>query len=570
MKRHILIFLLFCGTVFPQLSSDGKFYILNLGKIKLPITNYGAIYGYRQPFSIVGSYDTIPFLSSGGFLLSGFADFGLWGNGVQEGIRIGDYQPGPVGSNPDDPKNRIYLLNSYDLPFGLTWQEWKNAVELGADFYDGDGDGIYNPMDKNNNNKWDADEDRPDFLGTETIWCVYNDGVHPALRRFNNILPQGIEIHQTIFVYNVGNPLGRTIFIRYRIINKGTVADILDSVYFSSHTDPDIGEYLNDLAGSDTLVNSGYCFNAYHDSVYYLDLSFVTTLLQTPSIYKDGFSYIDINNNGMYDPGFDLTLDTAFVYKGYLGIDTLPGMSSLKITSYIAGRIWFHWGDPFVPEFVWDLRNFQLGMSMYGNYFDPCNWTYGTVTGNIPCDEVNPVFMYSGDPFNNIGWLNTFPTDQRMYVTTGPFDLYKDKPVDIIIAYSVGKGDNPLAALRDAKTSVEYSIKYHRMNYGIELPEYVDEEKPKYDFGLRYNYPNPFNSETVIEYSLKKRSHITLKVFSILGEEVATLVNGLEETGFYTIRFNPAEQNLNLPSGIYTAVLQSGGLQDVIKMVYLK
>jgi len=60
-----------------------------------------------------------------------------------------NYLPGRVNEDPDDPRNLIYIVNSSDKQFGIRWQQWKDAVELGADFYDGDRDGIYNPVDKN-------------------------------------------------------------------------------------------------------------------------------------------------------------------------------------------------------------------------------------------------------------------------------------------------------------------------------------------------------------------------------------------------------------------------------------
>ncbi|MDZ7765272.1 MAG: hypothetical protein U5K00_12725 [Melioribacteraceae bacterium] len=57
----------------------------------------------------------------------------------------------------------IYVIESTDPDFGPSWQDWSDAVDLGADFYDGDGDGQYSPTDLNGNGEWDADEDRPDL-----------------------------------------------------------------------------------------------------------------------------------------------------------------------------------------------------------------------------------------------------------------------------------------------------------------------------------------------------------------------------------------------------------------------
>ena len=63
----------------------------------------------------------------------------------------------------------IYVVNSNDPPFGSSWQEYKNAVLQGAEFYDGDGDGIYNPIDKNGNGKRDTNEDSPNQIGDATV-----------------------------------------------------------------------------------------------------------------------------------------------------------------------------------------------------------------------------------------------------------------------------------------------------------------------------------------------------------------------------------------------------------------
>ncbi len=154
-------------------------------------------------------------------------------------------------------------MKESDPPFGSSWQEWIFAVDIGAEFYDGDNDGIYDPVDLNNNGQWDPDEDRPDIIGDQVAWCVFNDAVTPRLR-FAGIPPLGIEIHQSVFGYKSSNApqLKNILFIRYKIHNTGNVNSILDSVYFTAWADADLGaEHADDLVGSDTITNSGFTYN---------------------------------------------------------------------------------------------------------------------------------------------------------------------------------------------------------------------------------------------------------------------------------------------------------------------
>jgi Secretion system C-terminal sorting domain len=91
------------------------------------------------------------------------------------------------------------------------------------------------------------------------------------------------------------------------------------------------------------------------------------------------------------------------------------------------------------------------------------------------------------------------------------------------------------------------------------------------EFSLEQNYPNPFNPSTKIRYSIPSTSSgetqkVTLKVYNMLGNEVATLVNEEQTAGNYKISFNPS----GLSSGIYLYKLQSGNFVQTKKMIYLK
>ncbi len=85
-------------------------------------------------------------------------------------------------------------------------------------------------------------------------------------------------------------------------------------------------------------------------------------------------------------------------------------------------------------------------------------------------------------------------------------------------------------------------------------------------FKLSQNYPNPFNPSTTIEYSVQNAGKVELKVYDILGREVQTLVNDVQNPGSYSVLFNAS----NLSSGVYFYKLVSGGYTDIKKMILVK
>lgn len=88
-------------------------------------------------------------------------------------------------------------------------------------------------------------------------------------------------------------------------------------------------------------------------------------------------------------------------------------------------------------------------------------------------------------------------------------------------------------------------------------------------FRLFQNYPNPFNPSTIIRYTLNRTSNVKLKIYNILGNEVAELVNKEQPEGEYKINFNPSEIG-GLSSGIYFYSLQAGSKSLTKKLIYLK
>lgn len=85
-------------------------------------------------------------------------------------------------------------------------------------------------------------------------------------------------------------------------------------------------------------------------------------------------------------------------------------------------------------------------------------------------------------------------------------------------------------------------------------------------FNLSQNYPNPFNPSTQINYSIAKAGMVTLNVFNVIGEKIATLVSNVQNAGSYSITFDASR----LSSGIYFYRLESNGMISTHKMVLMK
>lgn len=85
---------------------------------------------------------------------------------------------------------------------------------------------------------------------------------------------------------------------------------------------------------------------------------------------------------------------------------------------------------------------------------------------------------------------------------------------------------------------------------------------------IEQNYPNPFNPSTIISYTLPESGRINLKVFDLLGKEVASLLDEYQEAGDHNIEFNT--RVYNIPSGIYFYRLQTGKLVQTRKMLLVK
>jgi hypothetical protein len=581
-RISLLVFISLAFFIFPQTEKDIKSaegnnfvnqrqtYFFDVNRFRLPIANDGVIGDVTVNGQTGGLYDEGSVLFSGGFLLSGYKGNQFWANGVASASRVADYLPGIFDTSTSQYQNEIYIVTVNNPPFGSVWQNWVNAVNLGADFYDGNKDGLYNPIDLNNNGVWDANEDRPGLVGNTTVFFVYSDKKPSAQRRFTSMPPIGLEVRQTTYAFsNSQYSLNNVVFVKYNILNKSG-AD-LDSVIFTAWADPDIGlNYSEDLVGTDTIRQTIFAYKQSSDPTYgSTPPAFLHSLMQGPVVYIPGETFIDLNNNGVYDHGVDTPIDTAYNVRGQvLGVDTLPGAKNMRITSsnhYMSSNI--AWGD---PASINEMRFLQLGgLTTLGQTVNPCN--VGVVIG-VNCNQVNRKFIYSGEPEGNIGWLHNLIHDQRTLLNVGPFKLKNNNSNTIVVAYVGGRGNSPKNSVTVGKQNLSSIREAYWKNFPVVLSVDSQNGELPTDFALYQNYPNPFNPATVIKWQSPVGSHTTLKVYDVLGREVATLVDEFREAGYHEVSVGSKQLAIgnSTASGVYFYRLQIGDFVQTKKMMFLK
>jgi hypothetical protein len=191
-------------------------------------------------------------------------------------------------------------------------------------------------------------------------------------------------------------------------------------------------------------------------------------------------------------------------------------------------------------------------------------------------NNIKPIFNTYGCTSCHGGSGNFFVTPYTSLFTTGdhkPVVVKGDTNSVLIkkIKGTAGFGDQmpqggPVMAANDLKLIIQW-IK----NGAPENPTSIDlfdgRTLPQ-SFYLAQNYPNPFNPSTVITYSIPKSQYVTLKVYNVLGKEVATLVDEFKEPGTYTSQFSVLHSQLT--SGVYFYSMRAGSFVETKKLILLK
>lgn len=223
----------------------------------------------------------------------------------------------------------------------------------------------------------------------------------------------------------------------------------------------------------------------------------------------------------------------------------------------------------------WDSLNVGMPNALYGISFISsttgfafgcCGAYFKTTDGGDTWQNHNYItpgdIIYSSDfvdentgwAVGELGWLLKTTDSGETWFQNGPQIQEEFRSVFFVneeIGFVVGSNGTILKTINGGGSSTSVS---------------EDGELTPIAFRLNQNYPNPFNPKTVISYQLPMSSNITLKVYNLLGKEVATLVNEYKPAGSYEFEYDASA----LASGIYYYQLITESFSETKKMVLMK
>jgi hypothetical protein len=230
------------------------------------------------------------------------------------------------------------------------------------------------------------------------------------------------------------------------------------------------------------------------------------------------------------------------------------------------------------PVVLWEQLETWLQspnqVRVYWSEFDGTRWTPGLPMSNVSEDKLIPSVSVDSNDIIHAAW-------QRMpgYVSDAVFYAHYaggawSAPEDIssiletqMAAAPVIKADtrdnlHVVFLASDLRGFIQIYYTLHGPTTGVR-----DAPPPLHDsFELKQNYPNPFNGRTIITFSLPRREFVSVRVFNVLGEEVATLVSGLKDSGMYTAVFD----GTRYPSGVYFCRLESSSSTVTKKLLLVR
>ncbi len=358
------------------------------------------------------------------------------------------------------------------------WNEWPS--EEGA---------IY--MDVNNDGKYEPKIDIPGVPGaTQTIFIKYDDSDSENLYQSK---PIGLEVTETYWGYNYTGTLGEAIFKKVDIVYKGTsksaANSYIDSMYICQWSDTDLGNWSDDLAGCDTVLNLGYTYNGESEDKVYSSIG-----MPPPAA-----GYVFLNGVSKYTGNPQDSAIINFKWrKGYKYVNHKPMSSFIHDAS---GNTWV------TPEFSYNgaLEYYSI---MRGRLPSPRYPRDSQFPDSYGITTPFGTYLLYGDPVTGTGIIDgtiDIPSDRVLYLMTGPFKMNLNDTVETFIALVGGEGNSYLNSITELKQNVKRIQKF--FNRELRVPKI---QPPEFKVtGL--------DSKVILEWGLSQQGINRVENFSMDG-----------------------------------------------------
>lgn len=303
---------------------------------------------------------------------------------------------------------------------------------------------------------------------------------------------------------------------------------------------------------------------------------------------------------GFWDNG---ETDADYLPTGLVNCDTLPANYTQMARKILVDRNVVYW-DPKFNDMVttlinrnenrttkWVSQMITMNTRTQAMFNDNAHFpllTEGTWNRKLPTftnprnlltSGVDSVKAFALGTVGSGGQSTAVMSDWRLVNIGTGYYVYSDWPIPVNLAYSDadlmagGTGGFPVGDLNwfptkktqwAAQKDAEHATLLNMLNTGTVGVEDIATLPEVYT--LSQNYPNPFNPTTKISFSLPHSTNATLRVFDVLGREVATLVNGFTAAGPHELQFDAKK----LASGVYLYKLTAGDFTQVKKMTLMK
>ncbi len=285
------------------------------------------------------------------------------------------------------------------------------------------------------------------------------------------------------------------------------------------------------------------------------DEVFITTVIPTtgvgPVALASDFSSVlisvDTSMYGSYSRNLTVTADGNDVWVHHIGL----------------GSLHYHSNNGTLGPYVLDPDTAFKNLVIESSAWQPKTGWLWVSSGNVTSGMPNP--PYSGYAWYGFDMTNRTAPVLKDSIVWNPNtglagDLIASDPRPRGIAFSPSGDTAYVAAFGPSKGFIEM---FTGKATAISQPP----GNVPSSYSLLQNYPNPFNPSTKIDFAMKATGKVTLKVYDVLGREVATLVNGVQAAGQHSVVFNAN----NLPSGVYFySLTTSDGQKFTKKMIFMK